>query len=496
MSTARRTRKVLFLEFNEITWTVADRFMREGKMPHLTRMRDEGTSAAPEALEVPPFLDPWISWVTVHTGVDRSVHGAMVLEQDVDTIRAKRTWDYALDAGKSIGVFGSVSAYPPRPVPGFMVPGPFAPGPETYPRFLEPVQALNRKYTQVHHKNTQPDTLLDMAKQGVDLLKLGLKPETCAKIALQLATERVRPHQHWKRVTLQPYLNYDFFSGMYEKYRPDFATWHSNHCAHFQHHYWRAWDDSGFSVKATDEERKKFGGAMEYGYRVLDELLGRFAALVDDDTVIAIVSALGQKPYSSELYPEGKVCVKFKDVRQVLDIVGAKGISDVVPVMDPQWNVKIPDATERARVRAALLAVRRESSPTPDAITVDEVGEILTITPRGLAKLDGNTRYTFPIEGGADRSFVFDELFRGYGDTPKEGMHDPKGMLLLHGPGIERGLFIENTTDLDIAPTVLSLMGIPVPEVMTGRVLGEAWGDRKSPAPRPTTERASTTASA
>lgn len=491
MPTARRARKVLFLEFNEITWTVADRFMRDGKMPNLSRMRAEGTSAAPEALERPPFLDPWISWVTVHTGVERSVHGAAVLEQDLNTIRAKRTWDYALDAGKSVGVFGSVGAYPPRPVPGFMVPGPFAPGPETYPKFLQPVQALNRKYTQVHHKNTQPDTLMDMAKQGVDLLRLGLRPETCAKIALQLATERVQPHKHWKRVTLQPLVNYDFFAGLYDKFRPDFATWHSNHAAHFMHHYWRAWDDTGFGTPATPDEKKKFGGAMEHGYRVVDDLLGQFMKLVDDDTVIAVVSALGQKPYSNELFPEGKLCVKFKDVRKVLDLVGAKGVADVVPVMDPQWNVKIPDATERARVRDMLLAVRREVGPTPDAITVEEVGEILTITPRGVAKLEGSARITFTLEGGVTRTFAFDELFRAYGDTPKEGMHDPSGMLLLHGPGIERGLFIEHTTDLDIAPTVLSLMGIPVPEIMSGRALSEAWGERRAAASRLAAERES-----
>jgi len=290
-------------------------------------------------------------------------------------------------------------------------------------------------------------------------------------------------------------VNYDFFAALYRKYQPDFATWHSNHAAHFQHHYWRAWDSTGFPKAATDDERKKFGGAMEHGYRVVDELIGKFVSLIDDDTVLVIASALGQKPFTNDLYPEGKVCVKFKNVREVLEIVGAKGVTDVVPVMDPQWNVKIPDELERARVRDALLAVRRENAPTPDAITVDEVGEILTITPRGLAKMDGAMRFTFPLEGGGTRDYKFDDLFRGYGDTPKEGMHDPTGMMLMYGPGIERGLFIEHTTDLDVAPTLLSLLGLPVPEVMHGRELSEAWGERKTPAQR-VAERANATASA
>ena len=150
--TAFGPRKVLLLEFNEINWTIIDPMIRKGKLPNLARLRNEGTWASPESVDQPPHLDPWVTWVTVHTGVDRSVHGATVLEQDVSSIKAKRTWQYAVEAGKSVGVFGSISAYPPYPVPGFMVPGPFAPSSKTFPPYLEPVQALNRKYTEVHSK--------------------------------------------------------------------------------------------------------------------------------------------------------------------------------------------------------------------------------------------------------------------------------------------------------------------------------------------------------
>ncbi len=139
--------------------------------------------------------------------------------------------------------------------------------------------------------------------------------------------------------------------------------------------------------------------------------------------------------------------------------------------------------------------MRRDRGPTPDGLTCEEVGQILTVTPRGLAKMDGGITYTFPTADGGSRAFTFDELFRGYGDTPKEGMHDPTGMMLMVGPGIERGLFIDHTTDLDVAPTILSLLGIPVPDIMHGRALSEAWGDKRTAAQR-IADRASSTASA
>ena len=62
-------------------------------------------------------------------------------------------------------------------------------------------------------------------------------------------------------------------------------------------------------------------------------------------------------------------------------------------------------------------------------------------------------------------------------DTPtvKQGMHHPTGLLAFYGTGIRAGVHLPDCTNLDIAPTLLTLMGLPVPPVMPGRVLSEAW---------------------
>jgi predicted AlkP superfamily phosphohydrolase/phosphomutase len=469
---AKRPRKVLLLEFNEITWTLIDPMIARGKLPNLARMRREGTWGSPEALEKPPYLDPWITWVTLHTGVDRSVHGASVLEQDSATITARRSWDYAAEAGRSVGVFGSIGAYPPRPVPGFMVPGPFAPGSETFPTYLKPVQDLNRRYTQVHNKVAAQDSPLSMARQGAELLRLGLSPATIARIVQQLALEKLKPHMKWKRVALQPLLNFDVFANLYRRYQPDFATWHTNHAAHYMHHYWRAMDDSKFPTAAGPEEKVKYGAAVPHGYELCDELLGRFMKLVDRDTVVVLASSMGQQPYVNELYPEGKIAVRFKDVRAVLDIVGARGVQNVVPTMVPQWNVTIPDTAERNRVRDLLRKARCQGGIHEDAIHVEETADILTLTPRGLARRTEDIRYFFPDAPGAKAGgYQLDELFACDAPTPKEGMHHPRGMVIFYGAGVRRGHELTDMSPLDLAPTMLSLLDVPVPSVMTGRVL-------------------------
>jgi hypothetical protein len=263
--------KILLLELNEINWGVVDRLIEQrgpDYLPHFVQLRQQGAWATQTAVERAPLLDPWITWVTLHTGVPPSVHGASVLEQDATTISAKRSWQYVAEAGGSVGVFGSISAYPPVPVKGFMVPGPFAPADDTYPPALQPVQAINRRYTAAHNKTSRAPGALAGARIGARLLQLGLRPATCLRIAAQLVRERLAPHSRWRRVTLQPLLNFDIFSRLYRQQRPDFATWHSNHAAHFMHHYWRAWDDSKFVAKSPPAEREHYGEAVPHGYQI------------------------------------------------------------------------------------------------------------------------------------------------------------------------------------------------------------------------------------
>jgi predicted AlkP superfamily phosphohydrolase/phosphomutase len=53
------------------------------------------------------------------------------------------------------------------------------------------------------------------------------------------------------------------------------------------------------------------------------------------------------------------------------------------------------------------------------------------------------------------------------------GDHRMEGILIASGPAFQPGASPENATLLDIAPTVLHILGVPVPADMDGRVLTE-----------------------
>lgn len=60
----------------------------------------------------------------------------------------------------------------------------------------------------------------------------------------------------------------------------------------------------------------------------------------------------------------------------------------------------------------------------------------------------------------------------------RSGHHRMEGILFLSGPGIRPAQHIQDASILDIAPTVLALMGVPIPTKMDGHVLEEAFGDK------------------
>lgn len=57
------------------------------------------------------------------------------------------------------------------------------------------------------------------------------------------------------------------------------------------------------------------------------------------------------------------------------------------------------------------------------------------------------------------------------------GFHRMNGIFMAYGPDIKRGVQIEGAAIVDIAPTVLHLMGLPVPDDMDGRSLTEIMKD-------------------
>src|SRR5262249_58349066 len=124
---------------------------------------------------------------------------------------------------------------------------------------------------------------------------------TIAQRTRQVVQERRGPERRWEAVELQPFVNFDFFSRLYRRYQPEFASFHTNHVAHYMHTYWKAMNPTLFPQETTPDEVEKYGTAIEFGYRAADELLKNMLELLPRSTVLMVASRMGQQPFYSYL---------------------------------------------------------------------------------------------------------------------------------------------------------------------------------------------------
>lgn len=287
---------VILIEFNELVPSLMQRFMAEGRLPNFQRFYNEAQVYTTDAEEEGENLNPWVQWVTIHSGLSASEHGVTRLS-DGHRLGTKAVWDILSEADYRVWICGSMNAPYDRPLKGMLIPDPWSTGLSPYPeRVFDPYYDVVRYIVQEH---TNPGARLsksDAFKFVWFMLTHGLSPSTVRSVIGQLSSERLR-HDSWKRAVLLDLFQWDLFQHYYSKDQVDFATFFLNSTAHFQHAYWRHMEPEPFSVKPSQKEIDQYGNAILYGYERMDELICRFLKIAGEDATLIFCTGLSQQPY-------------------------------------------------------------------------------------------------------------------------------------------------------------------------------------------------------
>jgi hypothetical protein len=454
-------RPVILLEFNELTPHLMEQFIAAGHLPNFARLRDESQAYITVAEEQAPLLEPWIQWITVHCGMRYNDHRVFSLGDNAD-IAYPSLWDIASNHGDTVWVCGSMNANYAPGVRGAVLPDPWSVHVQPSDAGMLPYFQFVRANVLEHTRHKVTGGAHAMCQFLSFMATHGLKVSTLFAIARQLASEKLG-ETRWRRAALQDRLQFDVFSHYYQKMRPAFSTFFSNSTAHFQHMYWRHMMPEVFSVKPNETERRVYGDAVLYGYQQMDHLVGKMRQLVGEDAMLAFATALSQQPCLKYEGSGGKTFYRPVDFDDFLKLAGIDArICRVEPVMSEQFHIRFSnevDAESAARRLGELKVGERA------AMHVARTGDSLLVGCSIFEELPPDA----VLQTATGRTHFTNVFY--HVDLKKSGMHHPDGLFWVRVPGMAGMRHTNKVPIVDIAPTLLVLLDLPIPAAMTGRAL-------------------------
>lgn len=251
-------------------------------------------------------------------------------------------------------------------------------------------------------------------------------------------------------------------------------------------------------------------GIFREGYHIIDNMIGRIIdACADENTLIGVISDHGALPCWKAVSVVGAL-IKAKLLfynwdpdKQVYTIDISR--SKVVPYIDPQhiWvNLKgrepngIVDEYEYERLRNSVIEVLRniQDPETGEVVMAlarrkeylgltgpaeDRIGDVVFFLKPRYSTWDGtieSLRFGLVSQKAFDAPIVrssHDVLGHHTPYLPSEryGMFSNRAMLILKGPGVNKGVRSVPINLKDVIPTVAHLMGIPAPANSDGKVV-------------------------
>lgn len=501
--------KVVIIGLDGGTFDLIKPWVDGGHLPAFQKLMNEGAWGELRST-MPPITAP--AWSSFITGKNPGKHGLIdfvfrqpntysVAPVNASTRQGRSLWSRLGDGEKRVIVVNVPVTYPPERVNGIMVTGLMTPSEEA--NFTYPPE-LAERLRQNHYKVHSPQSY---ARGNIERFLEGIESVTAVQ------------WQHLRQFMAEE--DWDFT--MYVFRGPD----------RMQHGLWHFMDPEHPLHGAPGTEQ--YQNAIRDHHRSIDRYLAELIDDLDEDTVLILMSDHGFGPFHKYIYMNnwlmkwGLLQLKKRPLSQLKKIAFNMGITPIsiynqmlklglggvkgkvtkgkgnkklarffLSFNDIDWgrttvyslgnagqlwiNLKgrepqgiVEPGAEYERIRQDVIEkLKTMRDPETNELMVDKVytremlyeGEYIdrmpdiVFVPKGFRYLSFG-EYEFASHRLVDVS---------YGIT---GWHRENGMVLFHGLPVNPNNSFEDAKLQDIAPTVLYLMGQPIPDDMDGRILIE-----------------------
>jgi predicted AlkP superfamily phosphohydrolase/phosphomutase len=507
-------RKVAVFGLDGITFDLLQPWLDEGRLPNLARLLAAGASG-PLRSTIPPVSAS--AWASFATGTNPGQHGLIdftypapdsyeIKISNGRTRTVPAVWEIVSSAGGQAGVVSMPMTYPPQPLNGFMLCS-----------FLTP--SSDSRYTYPNNLQEELGTAvgpypLHMSEKG-----RGQDPRRFVEAVKEMEIRRAQAVCY-----LLENKPWDLFLYVLET------------TDNLQHEVWHLLDETHprHNPKTAAEVMPSI---LDY-YESVDRLLGEMVALVPEDALIVVLSDHGFGPFHKFFHINnwlaGNGWLKFK--RAPVSLLKRLAFKlGVTPINALKWITRLRLSGMRKNVkrgrggrmlRRLFLSFNDVDWARTKAFSVGNFGQVYVnvrgkrplgaVSPEEYEALrDQIIQAAMALRDPTDGSQVLQQVYRreevfqgasserlpdlvlhtdrakyvsfGHADfgsnkviepsIGQTGHHHMVGVVGLRGPGIRAGFKLEGASLLDLAPTILHYMGLPVPNYMDGRVLAAAFTD-------------------
>ena len=222
-------------------------------------------------------------------------------------------------------------------------------------------------------------------------------------------------------------------------------------------------------------------------YGLQDDWLGDVLDQADRNTVVALVSDHGMAGTGKTFYPNAvleKAGLVVRTITNTIQLAQTKvfappyGDFFVVANVDTRKGGIVGPQQKDALLQEAAMVLRAAHDPDTGAPIVTNVWTRAEVAALGGGGPVGGDLYLEFAPGYSPSSGVSDKMVVKSSSPIGTGTHGfwplrPKMQAILYmvGPGIPRGMTWADARQIDVAPTLAALMGIPSPAQATGRNL-------------------------
>jgi len=401
--------QLLFLEFNEINLESVRYYADRQLLPNLHRLIENNGWAITTSEQRYEDVEPWIQWVTAHSGRSLDEHRVFRLG-DIVQHELPQIWESLEARGLRVGALGPMNAAHRLRDPAFFVPDFWTQTRTSAPRVLA---RLHEAVSQLVSDNAEARLTPGSTAALLMGLAVYAAPRNYALYVSLVMTSRSRP---WRRAILLDLLLNDVFVSLVRDRSPDFATLFLNAGAHIQHHY--LFSSQCYRGQHRNPEWYVAAGVdpvLEV-YRVYDRILGAIRTEFPAARVM-IATGLHQDPHG-----EGTYYWRLRRHTHFLDRIRVPFVR-VEPRMSRDFLVVCRDTEQALQAQARLASAIANADGLP-LFQVDNRGVDLFVTLTYPREISTGFEITVGQEtfSGLDQDVVFVAL--------KNGQHNGTGYFL------------------------------------------------------------------